>query len=234
MDPLEQDQVDIAARLEADPYFEDVTVLKQRDAVLESDIERALSTLTEKDSKIGVCAIVLMPTLTIDGTNAPGPLYGVSLSVQVIENPTFNLNEGGTGKSAEQIAHRVRQILHHFVNGYGSTFSFAKLEPLPRPDGEISYGVTFSRKSGDTPLPKVEAPRLSATNEAAPATVTLTCDTVGAVVIRYTTDGSPPCAGNAAALVYSAPFVQATAATIRAAASLTDFQQSNTRHLTLS
>jgi hypothetical protein len=53
-------------------------------------------------------------------------------------------------------------------------------------------------------------------------------------VIWYTTDGSYPSSANAAAIQYSAPFAQATAATIRAAAEKVNLQQSNVRELTLS
>lgn len=232
-DPLEIDQVDFAARLAADAYFSDITVLSQFQGVTENDISRALGTLTKKDGKAGACAIVLMPDLKPDGANTPGPLYVIHAVVQVVERPLVNRGATGTGKSAESIGQRVRQLLHHFNNGLGTTYNFDGMEPIPRGVGEISYGVAFTRKAGDDDLIKVRTPKITASAALAPATITITCATSGAV-IHYTTDGTPPSPNNPTALPYSAPFNQATAATIRAAATSTDLVQSNTTQLKLS
>lgn len=225
-DALEQDQTDIAARLEADEYFEDITVLVQRKGVTESDIDAALSVLNEKASKIGACVVVLIPSLVPETPNVPGPAYEIMATVQVIEQPLFNLGDTGTGKSAEQIAQRVRQLLHHFTNGLGRVFNFAGMEPLAVDEGKISYGVKFSRDAGDAPLAKVATPSLSTDSATAPGTVTITCDTAGATIL-YSLDGSYP------TLPYTAPLAVATAATVRAVAEKTGLQQSNVRQLTL-
>jgi len=232
-DPLELDQEDFAARLQADPYFTDIAVLIQRKGVTDSDIDVALSVLNERTGKIGACVVLLMPALAPESPNVPGPLYRIITTVQVIEQPLFNLGDTGTGKSAEQIAQRVRMLLHHFSNGYGATYVFDGLLPLGADAGKISYGVKFSRQAGDSASPKVAALTISATDTKAPATVQITSATAGAT-IWYTTDGSYPSSANANAHTYGAPFPQATAATIRAAAEKAGLQQSNVTQLILS
>jgi hypothetical protein len=189
---LDQDQEDYAARLAADPYFADVTVLVQRKGVTESDIDTSLSVLNEKGGKIGACVIVIMPALAPDAPNAPGPSYNVQPSVQVIEQPLFNQGEGGTGKSAEAIAQRVRQLLHMFDAGGRSALTFAGMDPVPGMEaGKISYAVKFSRVARDPSLPKVATPEITALSS---NSLTLACATVGAA-LWYSTNGSLPVPG---------------------------------------
>lgn len=232
---LDLEQEDFFERLKADPFFSDVTVLLQRKGVTDSDVDEALSVLNEKAGKIGACAIVLLPSQSPEDPNVPGPRYQIIQTVQIIEQPLFNLGDTGTGKSAEQISQRVRQILHHFSNGYGGTYNFAGLEPIAADAGKISYGVKFSRAGGDAAIAKATLPTISTTPAVGPATgwdITLTCATLGAA-IWYTTDGSYPSSANANAHLYGAPFNQATAATLRAAAEKSGMQQSNVRQLVL-
>lgn len=226
MDQLEQDQADFFHRLSSDEYFTDVKVLLEAKGDTESDVEQALSALLEKSSKIGACVVVLMPTLINDSPNAPGPRSIVRMTCQVIDQPLFNLGASGTGKSASQIAERVRMICHHFATGRGNVYTFAAQDPIPMEVGKNSYGVAFTRQGGDCPPRKVIAPAIAATSDVVPSTVTLTCAT-GSATIRYTLDGSPPYASNAAALTYATPFEVSTAATVRAAASLTAYQPSD-------
>lgn len=231
-DALELDQVDFAERLKADPYFSDITLLVQRKGVTESDIDVALSVLNEKSSKIGACVVLLMPELAPVDVEVRGPLYNIRATAQVIEQPLFNLGATGTGKSAEQIAQRVRQLLHHFSNGHGNTFVFDGMEPISADVGKISYGVKFIRRAGDLADSKVSPITIQATDAAAPATIALSTGTTGAT-IWYTTDGSYPSSENDNATEYTVPFVQSTAATIRAAAEKTGMQQSNLTQLIL-
>jgi hypothetical protein len=231
-DALELDQEDIGGRLSADPYFADITVLVQRKGVTENDIEAALSVINEKIGKIGAIAIIIMPELQPDSGQTPGARYFVRTTVQVIEQPLFNLGDTGTGKSAEQIAERIRQVLHFFSTGRGNVYTFDGMQPIAVEEGKISYGVAFRRVGGDSAIIKVADVEITATGAAAPATVTLACATAGAA-IWYTTDGSFPSSANATATQYTVPFAQATAATIRAAAEKSGLQQSNVRQLTL-
>lgn len=233
-DPLEIEQEDFYGRLLAVPALADIKILLQRKGVTESDIETALSVLNDRGAgKIGAVVIVLMPSLTPENPDSPGPLYLINAVVQVIEQPLFNLGASGTGVSAEQMAQSVRRSLHHFSTGYGSVYTFASMEPIPASEGQISYGVRFTRKAGDANTGRCAVPAISADPASAPATVTISCLTAGAA-IYYTTDGSYPSSANAAATLYSAPFSVTEAATIRAAAEKTGLDQSSISKLTLS
>lgn len=223
-DPQIRARGDFAARLANDSYFSDITVLEQNKGATESDIEVALSTMTEKASKIGACAIVLMPELIPSNPDAPGPIYRVRGTVQVIVQPIFNDGESGTGKTAEAIARRVRQLLHFYDGGWG-TWSFAGMEPLPVADGQVSYGVAFTREGKDDKFTKVGTPMFDPDAGALPVAVTITGHPDAD--IYYTTDGSYPHPDNAEATLYAGPVAIAAAAVLRAVAYVEGLQPSN-------
>ena len=223
LDQIETAQEDFFERLRADAYFADVPVLAEHKGVTEDDINQSLATLNANGAGgAGVLAVVLMPTLTPEDPNAPGPRHSIRITVQVIDQPLLNT----IGKTASQVAERVRTILHRYRDGLGGTWTFAGMEPIPVDTGKVSYGVSFTRLAGDNPPAKVAAPVVAAAGTAVPQTVTLTCATGGAVM-RYTLDGSYPSALNPAAVVYAAPFSVTVAATLRTAATLTARQQSD-------
>jgi hypothetical protein len=233
MDPLEQDQADIYGRILSDEYFADVPVLLQQKGVTDAEVAQALGSLNEHTGKAGVVAIVLMPTLAPEPDNTPGATYKIRHTIQVIETPEVNRQAGtGIGKSAAQVAHRVRQILQWFHDGRAGSLALAGMEPAPVAEGSLSYLVHFERRDGDDALPKVAPVEISIAGDLPAATVTLTCATPGAV-ITYTTDGSYPCGARPEAEVYGGPFVLAEAATLRAGAELAGHQQSNIRELTI-
>jgi hypothetical protein len=221
--PQKRSQGDFAARAEADAYFADITVLEQNKGIVEDDILQALGTLNEKDDKIGACVVVLMPELVPTTADAPGPEYKVRATLQVIVSPLLNESANGTGKSAEQISSKLRQLFHRYNGGYG-TWSFAGVEPIDRP-GDVSYGVVFTRLGRDGDYIKLATPLLDP-EEGLPATVTITHPMVGAA-IWFTTDGSYPHPDNEAATLYSAPIDIAEATTLRAAAYKDGYQGSN-------
>lgn len=230
MDPIEQDQSDFAARLAADSYFSDITILEQRKGVTENDIEVALSVLNEKATKIGAVAIVLMPELLPSEPDAPGPEYRVRATVQAITAALFNDGDDGTGKSAEAIATRVRKLLHRFSGGHGSTWAFTGMEPIASVDGQVSYGVAFTRLARDEDLPKTALPLLDPDEGATPTNVTITHATADS--IYYTLDGSYPSSLNEEATLYAGPVAIAAAATLRAVAYRAGYQPSNVAEAT--
>lgn len=226
LDPILLDQEDIAARLETDPYFADITVLQERKGITENDIQVKLGTINEKTGKCGAVAIVLMPAVRPPSQSAPGPVYSVNPVVQVLEMPLLNLGETGTGKFVEQIATRVRQLIHYFSPGRGYVFDFAGQEPVAVQEGERSYAVSFRRLGQDERLPKVANVLIDPDEGTAPISVALSCPTIGAA-IWFTLDGSPPSPASAAAQLYAAPIALTTAATLRAAAFLVGSDASN-------
>ena len=219
---LELDQLDIFARILVDSYFNaGVPALLELKGITENDVAIAISTANQQNGKVGSVAIVLMPTLLPDSPNAPGPRYDTIYRVQVIDYPVMRRQAtGGTQSSADEIADRVRQILHRFTMGRGQTIYFAGMEPVAQPPGRVSYVVKFKRTSADQPPVAVASVGFSPASGPGPATVTLSCQTAGAS-IWYTLDGSYPGSNPAAcptAQQYSAPFAVTAGQLVRAAA----------------
>jgi hypothetical protein len=226
---LELDQNDILARLLVDPFFQTgVPVLLELKGITENDIAIRIATANQQNSKVGTLAIVLMPTLTPDAPDAPGPRWSAIYEIQILDFPILRRQAvGGTMISADECADRVRQILHRFTMGRGQTIYFAGMVPRAVPEGKVSYVVRFKRTSADNPPASVAAIGITPLGPG-PATVTLTCATPGAA-IWYTTDGSYPGSNPLAsptAVQYAAPFAVTAGTTVRAAAELTGYQQS--------
>jgi hypothetical protein len=228
---LELDQDDIVSRLTIDPYFQaGVPVLEQRRGITESDVQVAIGTVNQQSGLVGTVVIVLMPRLAGQDPNAPGPRYTVRYPIQIIDWPVVRRQSqaggGGSGVSAEEIADRVREIIHLLNFGRGQTVYFDRMEPVTVPDGMVSYILTFKRLGTDAPPTGCAAVGISPSAGTHPVTVTLTCATAGAA-IYYTIDGSYPGSINPTATLYTTPFSVSTAATtVRAAAELSGYQQS--------
>ena len=227
---LELDQLDIFARLQVDPFFSGgVPVLLELKGITERDILQRIQTANQQNGRVGTLAVVLMPELTADSPDAPGPRYTTIYEIQIIDFPILRRQTvGGAMISADECADRVRQILHRFNLGRGQTIYFAGQKVRPVPEGKVSYVCAFRKIGVDYPAVSVASVKITLT-AGYPATVTLTCATAGAA-IWYTIDGSYPGSNPVAspnATLYTGPFVvQAAGVTIRAAAELSQYQQS--------
>lgn len=226
LDPLTLDQADYAALYDADPFFSQIKVLAQFKGVTENDIQVALSTLNERDGKIGAVLIVIMPELQPDTGQTPSPRYFVRIGLQVIAQPLLADDAtSGVGLSAEQISERVRQIGQNRKFGRSNSFMFDGMEPLPVDEGKVSYGVYFRRAGGDAYVPRVATPALTSEVAVLPATGwTVTMTVPPGATGWYTTDGTLPTELNGTE--YTGPFNVPAAATVRASAVQTGFQQS--------
>lgn len=217
-------QNEIAARLGADEYFSDITVLTERKQDVESEIERALGVMAAKGGRSGVCVIVLNPSATVKFQNSPEPIFEYSIAVKVTELPLVNQGAGGTGKMAASIATRVVQNLYQY-QAAGFCGLLEALDPVIVPEEDekgVACLVRFKTLDASTAATnKVATPAITATADAHPSAVTLACDTPGAQ-IYYTLDRSHPCPRNAGAFLYTAPFAVNTAAWVRAGAFKTD------------
>lgn len=213
-------QADVAARLAADEYFSDITVLLETQGDIQNGIDRALKVLTSKGGKIGVAAVVATVNANVDSPNLQGPLFNdSSMEVVIFENPTFNDGDNGTGKPAVDIAVRVLQIIHHYIPaGLGTTVlaapdalrSMGEVQP-----GTIAYRAKVLFQADGQVRGKVVTPTISPTSGSAPQEVTLACPTAAAL-IYYTLDGTYPAAGNGT--LYTVPFTVSEAALLRVVA----------------
>ena len=225
---LELDQDDITARLTLDAVTGLVPVFSQRKGITENDIQTKLGPLNSKNGQVGLVLIVLMPKLVATEANTPGAMYASRYGIQIIDWPAVRrMASGGSQISAETMAERVRNLLNFSSFGRGQSLFFDGMEPAPQADEtRISYIVYFRKLGADTWIQKAATVAISPQSGAAPQTVTLTCATGGAA-IYYTTDGTYPSSGNTTATLYSGAISVTTASTLRAAAELTNYQQSD-------
>lgn len=230
MSPRERLQLDIAARLEADPYFADidVTVVRPRAELgfvqIEQRADEALKCIRKKAGKGGAGVQVLMPLVDAESTDARGPLIQNAVVVRVQELPVHNMGPNGTQKSAEDIADNVVRLLHLFNPGKGNVVHGAP--DLMTPSAEFEPRVTidcrFLQKAAMGGTEKVQPVTLTA----AGYEITLTTATSSAT-LYYSTDGSYP------TTLYSAPFTVAPGTTIRAVGTKSGLDASNVRELTV-
>lgn len=231
-------QLDLFGRLSADAYFSDleVSLVRPRDKLgftqIYELIDQILGGIRKKAGKAGASVQVLMPASDQLDPNVGGPRLDTLIIVRIQEMVVINMGPVGTLKTAEDIAERVIQLGHHFIPAGGNVLVFSDMMPTDAFDPKVTIDVSFAVKTGLVSLAKVARPVIAPASGAAPQEITITCATVGAA-IYYTTDGSYPSSANATATLYAAPFTQATAATIRAAAQLTNFQQSDIATVTL-
>jgi hypothetical protein len=223
---LQQFQLDLAARLEAAAFFANVPVFIFRPraaltaAQIQDRINAALGALTTQNAKAGLCATVLMPVLTTQKQELPGPYLHLKCTVRVQENVIVNMGANGTQIACEDAAIAVAQILHLWTPGGTAGIVRAGTETITPNggfEGKVTYDVLVESDLDLECLPKTAQPFLSI-NE---GTVSIACADPDAAVY-YTTDGSPPWAGNGTytttAAHYTEPFAAETGTQVRAAA----------------
>ena len=225
-------QLDIAERLRADEYFTVIKVLGEDKEDITSETEAALGPLNEQGGKTGICAIVQQPIGTDEFANVTGGPVELDIVVLILENRVVNKDttNGGTGKMAWDVAKRVLKLLKNYrATGLcrGLNAKTPTIVPSDAFPGAVAYEVRFQTSEADSNLDtRVVDVVISPASGAAPQTVTLTCATAGAS-IYYTLDGTHPWSGNAAAVLYSAPFNVATPKTLRCCAFKTGSIASN-------
>lgn len=228
---------DIAARLAADAYFIDITVITDRKGDINTEVQKAIGPVASKGGKSGVCVIVTQPVGTVSEPSIPASMLDLDISVRVLENVVINTGSGGTGKSAASIARAIVAILHLYNSpGICGLIHPSKPTIIPVASPVLTYDVQFiaQEKPMDSSWQNFKCMPVSdsLSSENLPTTVTLTCPTPGAT-IRYTLDGSYPASANAAAHVYAAPFQITTAAALRLVATKSGLIDSDTNLINL-
>lgn len=234
MDPLQHQQLDIAARLMADPYFAPffIAVLRPRkDASALQIAESINNSLAGIAQGNGIAIEVMMPLLDRVDEGSGILLFEPKVTVRVKENPAYNMGTNGTKIPAEEIVLMVCSRLEGFLaQGYGGSAYIPKdaVTPVLRTEfaGLVVYDVNVKGKFGlQNPL-KVALPQITGDHTA----VTIATPTEGAA-IYYTTDESYPWAGNVSnpstAVLYTTPFTATAGAKVRACAFLDTYQQSD-------
>lgn len=218
-------QEDIAGRLAADEVLADIRVLTERKGDLSSDIDSALAVVDGKFGRCGACIIVTPCSGLIEFPNLPDPEIQAEITIRILEDPTFNMGDSGTGKDALTLARRVSRVLHHYQpSGIASIVVADSPHIVPVFDvkAPVCYEVNFSAVEGPLQrVPKVTAPTVfpegGEPTEAAPITVSIACETPGAS-IYYTLDGSHPAPLNDQARLVTGTVVLRRAGVLRACA----------------
>jgi hypothetical protein len=235
MDALRQLQEDVAYKLKAETRFADVPVFidrprsAQEALQMQSAIDKALAGMTKQNNKAGLACRVFMPEAECPSPNIPGPLLEVVLTVQVIEKPMFNEGPNGTGISAEQCALNIVSSLQHWTRGNAALYCDRRALRVVPDEGSIILDVVIRTQFGVPGYAFVAAPVIAEGE----TLLTLTCATEGAA-IYYTTNGSTPAPGNAAATLYTAPFEPPASGVVRVCAFKASFHASRISELVIS
>lgn len=197
-DLMQQAQLDIAARLNADTGFEFVPVLvnRPRDAagavMIRETLNKSLMGISKKNGKGGLAVMVLMPDGEVPNQDTPGPQVDLIHTVRIIEQPTFNEGANGTHISAEQCALNVLRLLHLWSLGYGLLKAEKKaIKEAPAPEGSIGYDVVLRQYVPMQARSLVQRPSITL----ADSLMTISCATAGAA-IWWTQDGTLPTPAN--------------------------------------
>lgn len=210
-------QNDIAARLQADPFFAAIPVVIETPRDLNYELARS-------NAETGTYVLVLIPQAQVASASAPGPIFDpVEITLIVRENVPV-----ATGSHALEVAETALALLHLYrpptVNEVISAAPNA-LVRLNEPD-VVAYQIRVRTQAAATyPVPQLDPPVITSAGTATPQTVTLTSDLPGAAIF-YTTDGSQPAPRNPTAQLYLAPFTLSFAASIRARAWLAGYTTS--------
>lgn len=222
-DILRDLQEDLRWPLLADEYFADIGVIDYRVAELDTEVQKALSIVSEKTGKCGV-GVVVMPLRASDefrNASTTHPLQ-VRCTFLVLEAPTINQGPAGTGKSALSVVSRIRHVLKHYILGGLASGLVPDAEnfivPVDDPIAPVAYEVNFvALEQIDQNLFKCEV--VTSEYDSVAGILQLACSTPD-VAIYYTTDGSYPHPSNTGHTVtlYTGPITIEGETLIRAAA----------------
>ncbi|MGB8355780.1 MAG: FN3 associated domain-containing protein [Chthoniobacteraceae bacterium] len=232
MDPLQHLQLDIVARLMAEPYFGEfaIFVMRPRQAVSAMQIQELINnSLAGVASGNGISIEVLMPLVDRADEESGILLFEPRTIVRVKEYADINMSTQGTQVPCEEIALQVCVTLEGFLaQGYGGSLYIPKEAIVPCKDFPtlVTYDVNVKSRFGLQNAQKAALPKIAGDHTG----ITLTTATAGSA-IYYTTDESYPWSGNSqnpsTATLYSTPFSCAEGAIVRAAASMAGLQSSD-------
>jgi len=106
-DILDRLPFELAARLESDPFFQDIPVIIAVKGNVAREFQRKQAVITSKSGKSGVCVIVLQIIADDIYEGLPAGPMKLKPAFQVIENVELNNRASGTGKSARKVARHI-------------------------------------------------------------------------------------------------------------------------------
>lgn len=212
---------EVANRLLADPYFDDIPVLALNP-------KETISELQNRINKLAIAGTVVIARLRMTHRNLGG-VYFDNIEVQVgfCENRQLN----PTGKAVEDICEFAAALLHDWTPQNLSCPlvlmdpSIVEVPPETESDRKKRLlAVRLQAQGGlSVTLPKVATPLM---NNAA-GTITITCATAGAAIF-YRTDGRQPNPRvGSGSVLYTAPFAPGLGLTVKTKAFLAGYLDSD-------
>ncbi len=235
-DILRRVQEDCYGRCLAEPLLSTIAIILERRAVTAQEVQKLLSARAARGGKVGVCILVQRPIFIPEADNSA--LRGQLIQAfTIIEHPTLNAGDLGTGYSAEEIGADILQLFAFS----GCSSPQQVFSPLPGgalvPDDSFEgFNTWEARLQTFVAIPRMERvglPLISPDSGSHSQAITLTSATSGAALYS-TKDGSYPSSANPTAMLYTAPFVLPAAATLRVAGEKFGLQQSNIAQATFS
>jgi hypothetical protein len=178
-------------------------------------------------SKTGAVCIVTVPTISATSHVNNTPQQMVDITIRFLENVTYNYAATGTGIPAIEFARQALTELTGWSPGtrtWGATNN-ASQGLRPR-EGRTIVPIVIESDTGFRQydlnmfaytMPDVVKHMTTPTIIVTGSSVTISSPDAGAV-IRYTTNGTFPWAGNSTATLYSAPFTLPSGGTVKAVA----------------
>jgi hypothetical protein len=218
-------------KLLSEAWFNNIAIWMVREKRIDSQTLNSLKGLggivraDGKQTKGGATIEVLMPELDNGLPDSPGPTSTVNQVFLVKTMDLVNLGAYGVGLSCEQIAGQIAQTFHDFVLGvprmgslYAAQSFYRRIHSGFEDNGDLKPFVTLEVTLNATLVPDAIAQTAQPAISAPEQTVTLTDEQPGGgSAIYYTTDGSFPGPGNAAATLYTIPFTVSSGTPVCAA-----------------
>lgn len=210
----------VTAQLLGNPATRVVPFTAYRKLLIESVQDEALAAWKVRVAgKVGIAALVMMPSLRIVSPEVPGPQYEIVQTIRTLNDPRAN----NTGLTAEGVGMaNLRWLDGHMFEGITEMHGDSKgeaLKPCYDYPGLLAYDSTLSGPLPQDYLGRCGAPTIDAD---AAGVVTLSGAAAGAAVY-FTTDGSEPMppanTGEASsATLYTVPFQAFNGGTVKALA----------------
>ncbi len=103
---LEELQEVAVSRMQSDPYYARVSLLREQLHDIRAQIRTALG-------KIGIVGIVVTPQADCNKPNAPGPILdGLNLVIDITELVIVNRGANGSRQPASEVAEHTAWLLH--------------------------------------------------------------------------------------------------------------------------
>jgi hypothetical protein len=190
---------------------------------IDSDAQKAVSTVKSRGGTQGIAAIILRPTVSSANANMPGPQSEAIITIQMAENVLVNRSGKGSKILPDDMSFRILSSLHHLTLGNRTVFAEpVPVRPLPAPPGFVSYEIILRVPLYNTPLERTRTPEID--NDG--GTITLTSQTPSSA-FQYSLDGSYP------SLTYTAPFSASSGDLVRALATSASILPSSISELTI-